>query len=344
LVNSYADGDKAEGTLTSPEFEITQDHLSFLIGGGNHAGKTCLNLLVDGKVAHTATGDAAERLTWKSWDVRNLRGRKASLEIVDRHTGGWGHVNVDQILLADSPARPASQPALWADFGADFYAAVSWSDIPERDGRRLWLGWMSNWQYANDVPTSPWRSAMSLPRELSLRNTPEGLRLVQQPLRELRKLRDTGHRLSDASFREASNWLAGRNFKGALLEVEIQFATTGNAADFGIGIGNGANEETVVHRGADGKLSLDRTRSGKIDFHRTFPGIHEATLPIRNNATSLHLFLDTSSVEVFANEGEVVLTDLILPTSEARRLRLFSNGEGPRVKQIQVWELKSAWP
>jgi fructan beta-fructosidase len=185
---------------------------------------------------------------------------------------------------------------------------------------------------------------MSLPRELSLRNTPEGLRLVQQPVRELRKLRDTDHRLSDASFREASNWLAGRNFKGALLEVEIQFATTGNAADFGIGIVNGANEETVVHRGADGKLSLDRTRSGKIDFHRTFPGIHEATLPIRNNATSLHLFLDTSSVEVFANEGEVVLTDLILPTSEARRLRLFSNGEGPRVKQIQVWELKSAWP
>ena len=67
---------------------------------------------------------------------------------------------------------PAPTLPLWADYGRDFYAAVSWSDVPARDGRRLWIGWMSNWNYANDVPTFPWRSAMTVPRELLLRQTP----------------------------------------------------------------------------------------------------------------------------------------------------------------------------
>ena len=93
---------------------------------------------------------------------------------MDNATGGWGHINVDQIMLADAPARPASEAALWFDYGKDYYAAVSWSDIPKSDGRRLWIGWMNNWQYGGDEPTSPWRSAMSIPRQVGLR--PHGRR------------------------------------------------------------------------------------------------------------------------------------------------------------------------
>jgi fructan beta-fructosidase len=76
---------------------------------------------------------------------------------------------------------------LWADYGADFYAAQSWSDEPQ--GRRLIIGWMSNWQYANTTPTTTWRSAFTLPRELSLTATPLGIRLIQHPLPELHTLR-----------------------------------------------------------------------------------------------------------------------------------------------------------
>ena len=64
----------------------------------------------------------------------------------------------------------AADAALWADYGKDFYAAVSWSDVPREDGRRIWLGWMNNWQYAQSIPTSPWRSVQSLPRTLALRD------------------------------------------------------------------------------------------------------------------------------------------------------------------------------
>jgi sucrose-6-phosphate hydrolase SacC (GH32 family) len=120
LVNTFRDGDQSEGALTSPQFEITHGHLSFLIGGGNHAGRTCMNLIVNDAIVRTATGDAAERLVWKSWDVRELRGRKARLEIVDRHTGGSGHINVDHVVLPDAPARPSTEPALWVDWGKDF--------------------------------------------------------------------------------------------------------------------------------------------------------------------------------------------------------------------------------
>ena len=94
-----------------------------------------------------------------------------------------------------TPARSAFESALWFDYGPDYYAAVSWSDVPKSDGRRLWLGWMSNWAYGADVPTSPWRSAMSIPREVGLRKTAEGIRLVQKPAREMASLPDRTFRL-----------------------------------------------------------------------------------------------------------------------------------------------------
>lgn len=343
LANSFKGGDQSEGTLVSPDFEITHDHVSFLIGGGNHAGRTCMNLLIDNVVARTATGDADERLSWKSWDVREFRGRTGRIEIVDRHTGGWGHINVDHILLANQPARPATQPALWADFGRDFYAAVSWSDVPKSDGRRLWLGWMSNWEYANDVPTSPWRSAMSIPRELSLRTTPEGVRLLQKPVDELEKLYGKKHRLGRSSFAEAREWLGKRKFESELLDVEMELAAATDGI-FALKVLNGPEAETVVRCDfRQQRLTVDRTRSGKVDFSSKFPGVHTAPLVVRDGSLGLRILLDTSSIEIFAGDGESVVTDLILPAVPGRRLELVAEGAEPRVRKIQVRELKSAW-
>jgi uncharacterized protein (DUF608 family) len=105
LVNTFREGDGSTGTLTSPEFTVRRPWINFRIGGGNHAGRTCLNLLVDGKVVRSSTGKNVERLEWDSWEVSEFRGRKAMLEIVDRETGGWGHVNVDDIQFADEPPQ-----------------------------------------------------------------------------------------------------------------------------------------------------------------------------------------------------------------------------------------------
>ncbi|HUU90689.1 MAG TPA: 2,6-beta-D-fructofuranosidase, partial [Phycisphaerae bacterium] len=110
LVNSFLGGDDPTGRLTSPEFTIERDYITFLIGGGGHKGKTCMNLLIDGKVVLTATGintqaGGSEFLNWENWDVRKCKGRKAVLQIVDDASGGWGHINVDHISQSNTQAK-----------------------------------------------------------------------------------------------------------------------------------------------------------------------------------------------------------------------------------------------
>lgn len=118
LVNTYLGSDVPQGKLTSPEFTIERPYLSFLIGGGNHERATCINLTVGGQVVRTATGKATERLAPHNWDVTDLRGQRARLEIVDRASGGWGHINIDQIEFRDDPMSGArGELREQADFG-----------------------------------------------------------------------------------------------------------------------------------------------------------------------------------------------------------------------------------
>jgi beta-fructofuranosidase len=103
FVCSYHGADAATGTLTSPEFTITLPYLNFLIGGGNHPGEASINLIIDGKVAYSATGAEFERLRWHTWQLYPVMRKQAHLEIVDKHTGGWGHLQVDQITFTQRP-------------------------------------------------------------------------------------------------------------------------------------------------------------------------------------------------------------------------------------------------
>jgi sucrose-6-phosphate hydrolase SacC (GH32 family)/nicotinamidase-related amidase/type 1 glutamine amidotransferase len=118
LVNTFLGGDGATGTLTSPPFEVRRRYINFLIGGGAHPGKTCINLIVDGEVARTATGNATtgaddEHLSWRTWDVSELEARLARIEIADLHEGPWGHINADHIFQSDRPKQVAySHPAI----------------------------------------------------------------------------------------------------------------------------------------------------------------------------------------------------------------------------------------
>jgi len=236
-------------------------------------------------------------------------------------------------------------PTLWADWARDFYAAVSWSDVPKRDGRRLWLGWMSNWEYANDVPTAPWRSAMSIPRALSLRQT-EGQgrwRLLQAPVAEMKKLRGKRTRLALKTLTGQADLGALREAATELFEVESELEPSSNAV-FALKLKTGAAEETVLRFDVlKRQLSLDRTRSGNVGFHKAFPGISTAPLELIRGRVKVRLFVDTSSIEVFVNDGEVVLTSLILPTAGQRQLELNVEQGELRRASLSAWKLASAW-
>ncbi|MBN1343027.1 MAG: hypothetical protein JXQ73_10130 [Phycisphaerae bacterium] len=110
LVNTFLGGDDPHGTLTSPPFEITRNYVNFLIGGGNHARKTCINLMVGRKVVRTAAGTNNERLLWNSWKVDDLAGQTATIQIVDVMAGAWGHINIDQIELSDERREGPTGP------------------------------------------------------------------------------------------------------------------------------------------------------------------------------------------------------------------------------------------
>jgi sucrose-6-phosphate hydrolase SacC (GH32 family) len=341
-VNSYNHGDASTGMLTSPEFEITKPFLNFLIGGGSQK-TTRMDLLVGGRVVRTASGKDAERLAWASWDVREFLNQKAVLQIVDQATGGWGHINVDQITLADAPAHPASEAAQWFDYGPDYYAAVSWSDVPKSDGRRLWIGWMNNWEYGQAVPTAPWRSTMSIPREVGLRRIGGVIQLVQKPARELESLRDHHYSMKGGDMAAANAWISQNQIAGQQLELVVDFPPE-SLGTGGVKVLDGAGEATVIGVDRDrGRVFVDRTQSGVVNFDPKFSGVYDAPLASPKAKVSLHIFVDAGSVEVFANDGERVFTDLVFPSASSRNVEFFGTQNDARISSLNAWTLKSVW-
>ena len=159
--------------------------------------------------------------------------------------------------------RRPDAPTLWIDHGKDFYASQVWNDAPG-DGRPIWIAWMNNWQYANEIPTSPWRGAMTAPRRVALRDTPDGLRLVQSPAESLAGLRGRANRSGPRPIAPGEARLSEPGLAGTALEIIAEFEP-GEAESFGLKVRQGAGEETVI--GFDrraGEVFVDRTALGRV--------------------------------------------------------------------------------
>ncbi len=231
---------------------------------------------------------------------------------------------------------------LWIDYGADFYAGVSFSDIPENDGRRIFLAWMNNWQYAQDIPTSPWRSAQSMPRTLQLRNTPDGLRLTQRAVREMESLRNDALVADEQISVDGTEAIAGS--EAGLLEFSGTLALNdASAAGLTIKHGDGDKATIIGYDATREVLYVDRTRSGISDFHEDFAAIHEAPLKLSDGQLALHVFVDRSSVEVLADGGLVSITDRIFPEEATHSLALWSNEGSVDANSVSVWSLRSIY-
>ncbi len=188
----------------------------------------------------------------------------------------------------------------WIDHGLDNYAGVTYSDIPNDGRRRILMGWMSNWIYAYKVPTSPWRGAMTLPRELKLANRQNGEpQLISKPVSELAKLRveQIYSLLSQGEIPKATLLPAGnhpliREIDGETLEILAEIKP-GNTSQFGIRLKNEASDQALVGYDVEAQvLFIDRRRSGAVDFDPNFGRhIHAAPLQLESGTLKLHIFI-----------------------------------------------------
>jgi fructan beta-fructosidase len=233
---------------------------------------------------------------------------------------------------------------LWADYGRDFYASTSFSDIRPADNRRIWMGWFGNWEYAAHVPTSPWRGLQSIPRILKLKRFPEGIRLVQDPIAELRSLRAQHLSIKDQSTQAANRILTSKKISGDTIEIEVTIQPN-KAGSFGLEVRRNASELTRIGiERHTSELFIDRTHSGITKFDPSFPGRQTAPLNVSEGKTvQLHIFVDRCSVEVFANNGEKVISDLIFPSPASNGVQLYSQEDEMKIVSLEIWNLGSAW-
>ena len=343
LANSFHGGDQATGKLTSPIFVNEYSYINYQIGGGRHPGTTGIQLLREGKVVKEATGINREQLVWKSWDVSEFLGQSVQLRIVDEATGGWGHILVDQILFSNDPVQASEEKAQWLEFGRDNYAGVTWSDIPETDGRRIFLGWMSNWDYAQQVPTKEWRSAMTLPRTLSLTSD---LILRSLPVKELDKLRK-GAPIQMSQKGVAEGMELSPNLEG-LMEVKLTFTLEEGAnreGRVGLKLSNTQGEfYSLTYHPRENQFVSDRTHAGKANFSDVFAyETHTAPRIGKDKSISMHLFVDAASAELFADEGLTVMTDIFFPSENFSTLSLICERAKLSQVEVEAHPLQSIW-
>lgn len=235
----------------------------------------------------------------------------------------------------------SSDTVLWVDYGRDNYAGVTWSDIPKEDGRRILLGWMSNWKYANFTPTETWRSAMTIPRVLSLKGDRGGIRLIQRPVIELESLREEKLQWENKQLTPAQPMTV--KLSGEQLEIRVKI-NAGDAKQLGLKLKGLNGEQTIIGYDAGAAaVYVDRLSSGNVAFHSAFACRHEAALQLDSEFLFLHLFVDRSSVEVFANDGVVAITDQIFPESRLAELELFAEDGQAQVISLELYALGSIY-
>lgn len=227
---------------------------------------------------------------------------------------------------------------LWLDRGCDLYAFQSYQDEPQ--GKRIGLAWMASPWYAGAAPTSPWRGSMTLPRMFSLRQTPEGVRLAQQPIPGLADhLRARGGRETTLPAQAVSG-VVPTPVTGQAAVIEASFRP-GDAARCGLRLRTGDGQYTVVGYDAERhEVSIDRTHSGTAVRHLLYDARQAGpVMPDPDRTVRLTVVVDAQSVEVFANDGLVAITSLVFPSPGSRGVSLFAEGGSATLESLHAVSL-----
>ncbi len=272
--------------------------------------------------------------------------------LVSINPGGTNPGSATQYFIGDFDGRAFRHDhteILWADYGPDHYAGVSWSDLPASDGRRILIAWMSNWNYANNVPTVPWRGAMTVPRELKLIETELGLRLGLPPIAELESLRkgnptELNNVTIDSPYRINQGATLAEQ-----LDIEITIDWAEHKSDEWILRFFNADGEalTIDFRASINELRLDRSRASR-GMNRIPSFTREIVAPVilaGRLEIGLRILKDTSSIEILTQDGQSLVTACYFASAALDQLEIQSgHSHLPiAIKSAAIHELNSIW-
>jgi levanase/fructan beta-fructosidase len=246
-----------------------------------------------------------------------------------------GDFDGKNFTLDESMQGLGEDHSYWLDFGKDNYAGVTWSNIPEEDGRHLFMGWMSNWQYANEVPTETWRSAMTIARELKLTKTEDTYRVISSPVAELQKYKGEAFTKNSITVEGETQIAASQeiNLSNSVISFEIE-----NLKEQEYHFSFSSEGDDILKLGYDHnkkEFYIDRSQSGLTDFNENF-GDKISTAPRLSEASNLKVkaILDNMSIELFFDNGETVMTEIFFPK------QAFKNFSAQGDKKFEIKNLK----
>lgn len=243
--------------------------------------------------------------------------------------------NFKQNILEDKSG------GIWIDYGRDNYAGVTWFGAP--GDQKIFIGWMSNWSYANDVPTEKWRSALTIPRTLSLTETEAGIRLRSIPI-DLDPIRNKEHRIEDQEVNEVVLLSEGIDVSSSLFELQLDVEPLVSGNSFIVELSNDLNEKILFGYDVEKQAYFtDRSKAGKKSFSDNFAGMHYGPRINTNPEHSFKMLVDLSSMEVFADNYTVVMTDIFFPNKEFSKIKIYPVNGPVKIKNGKITTLSSIW-
>ena len=244
-------------------------------------------------------------------------------------------------LDTDFKQQLQQDSAVWLDYGRDNYAGVTWSNIPKKDGRKLFIGWMSNWEYARDVPTETWRSAMTIPRELKLKKNEKEFVLSSAPVTELSKY------VSKTIVKET---LTVNNQKTIITKSEIDLSRVriqlemnhlkSDKYDFTFQNSFGDRLSFGIDN-IKKQYYLNRQNSGKVTFSDKFANtISKAPIKNPSNMLKIEVLVDKTSIEVFYNDGETIMTEIFFPNESFEAFSINTTDAALILENIKIEEFQ----
>ena len=254
--------------------------------------------------------------------------------VISRDPGRVGAGTFCEYFVGDFTGErfiPDSSAPQRMDAGPDFYAATSFSGVA--DDRRIVIAWMSNWNYAEVVPTRPWRGSMTLPREVRLVRVDGALVLAQSPAREF----DSA--IARANTRRVPPFLLEGNrpfVASTAFELCVVMEPLG-AQELSVSVVRDDASEVRVHYDVgQALLTVDRRASGQVDFHASFASSSGVKIGLCDGVLRLRILVDACSVEVFAQDGRAVITSQVFPTGGLPMVRISSSGGASRVSDLRL--------